>query len=118
MRNEISKISHNNYIKYDWYAELVTLFCNTTRKELDKMDKALKKDDFNLITNIAHKIKPNYYAVGLYKLYERADWIEKNINKDLNKVQKIEEFIYNSLDAIEELYSNSPKPSLISGKKE
>lgn len=106
MRNEISKKSNSNYIKYEWYAELITLFCNTTRKELYKMVKALKKDDFNLITNIAHKIKMNYYAVGLYKLYQRADWIEKNINKDSNKVQKIEEFIYNSLSAIEEFDYN------------
>ncbi len=106
MRNEISKKSLSDYKEYEWFGEIITLFCDTTRKELGKMDDALKKDDFNLITNIAHKIKPNYYAVGLYELYRRADWIEENINKDLNKFQNVEKFISISLDAIDELNYN------------
>lgn len=106
MRNEVAEKNYTDFSKDEWFDEIITLFCDTTRKELDKMDKALKKDDFNLIKNIAHKIKPNYYAVGLYELYRRADWIEENINKDLNKFQYVEKFISNSLDAIEELNYN------------
>ncbi len=97
------KKSGTNFSKYEFFGELIKIFSDATRKEMTKMSVALKNDNFNLIARIAHKIKPNFYAVELHTLSIRAAWIEENIEKDSDPSEKIAMFIEDSLQAIEEL---------------
>lgn len=94
---------NNNNMKVKFINKLIPIFCKTTTVELAKMNCEMLNGNLKTVSDIAHKIKPNFYAVELFELSKRAEWIEENIENDCDEIQKIEEFIRDSLQAIQEL---------------
>ena len=103
----LDSLINNDDMKVKYVKELIPIFINTTTVELAKMNREMLNGNFKAVSDIAHKIKPNYHAVELYQLSRKAEWIEENIEKDCDKIQKIEEFIGDSLLVITDLNRKS-----------
>lgn len=49
----------------DLLKKLIEIFIETTPKEVLSMKKALKNEDYDSVKKIAHKIKPNFFILGI-----------------------------------------------------
>jgi len=70
--------------------EMTEIFLREIPLAMEQLTKALELDSWEIILEIAHRIKTNYMMVGMVKQQENALTIEKKIKTNLFKKEEIE----------------------------
>ncbi len=90
--------------------DLIPLFKEETKKNIDLLKKAIEEKNFEQISTIAHKIKGSGGSYGFMKLSEIAKQIEfssKN-EKNIEQIKKQFEDLKDFFDNTEIIYVNKP----------
>ncbi len=73
--------------------KMVDLFLTNIPLDLDKMEKAINEEDYDLVTSIAHKIKPSAAYVCVDSLFDDVKNIEAWEESDDVMIEKTNQFI-------------------------
>ncbi len=79
------EISDGNEV---FFKEFITLFLNSAPAAVADMETALKNKDWEMMRQVAHKIKPSFNYVGLKELNKAAARIE-DLSKKLSELDEI-----------------------------
>ncbi len=81
----LNEISDGNEV---FFKEFITLFLNSAPVAVTDMETALKNKDWEMMRQVAHKIKPSFNYVGLKDLNKAAARIE-DLSKNLSQLDEI-----------------------------
>ena len=82
--NSLNNLSRGNH---DFVIKMITIFTTQTADTINKMNQALKINDFVEVSKLIHKIKPSLEGIGVVSIIEDVKLLEKIAKKTSDKSQ-------------------------------
>ncbi|WP_395056816.1 PAS domain S-box protein [Flavobacterium sp.] len=82
--NSLNNLSRGNH---DFVIKMITIFTTQTADTINKMNQALKINDFVEVSKLIHKIKPSIEGIGVVSIIEDVKLLEKIAKKTSDKSQ-------------------------------
>ena len=79
---EIKELSENIGLEEDEYLEIVELFLETTKTDLEKLGSGIHNDDTHQVVEAAHSIKGASANLGLMEISEVAKKVERKARQN------------------------------------